>query len=410
MKDITRIPIRLDKLFLLKKTWLVSALYSFAFTVFFFTSLYPWFLWHIEQHLSLLSLICVAGAWILSKTCPKPFTMHRWVWIPTLFYAILRVLVIANKGDNPFSLAVFVNIALTLSLLMADGCLMRRALITTSKVLAVVVIISLSAFLLNFTIHPLPSSTIVYGDMYTFYNFRFFLISEGDIWSSVIRFQSVFIEPAYLAVASVFLLMVQIGEWKRWYNIVLMVAIIVSFSLEGYVLLFMLFFFSKWIQRKNFIRNFLILSGFFSSIIVASFFYNDGDNLFNMLIMQRLEVDDGELSGNNRTTDTFDAEFDSFLHSGDILFGRQMYERFGNSGYKEFIYTKGVVGLFLVIVFYSLILYNPRNKRPALTATAITFIEFMVRAFMLLSSCYLTMFYMAQHYEVPKTLSDDREE
>ena len=87
------------------------------------------------------------------------------------------------------------------------------------------------------------------------------------------------------------------------------------------------------------------------------------------LILIRLEVEDGDIAGNNRVTKNFEHDFDRFLKSDDILFGRKRdMTEFGNSGYKVYIYEKGFVGLFLLIAFYVAATYKARNMRSLLSA------------------------------------------
>ena len=81
-----------------------------------------------------------------------------------------------------------------------------------------------------------------------------------------------------------------------------------------------------------------------SSVTIASFYYNDGDNLLHDLIMVRLEIEDGEMAGDNRVTEDFKVEYENFINSQDILTGRDRdMSDFGNSGYRVFIYDYGLL-------------------------------------------------------------------
>ena len=47
--------------------------------------------------------------------------------------------------------------------------------------------------------------------------------------------------------------------------------------------------------------------------------YNRGDNLVNIFILERLEInDEGKFEGDNRVTEEFDDEFDDFMSSSDF--------------------------------------------------------------------------------------------
>ena len=97
----------------------------------------------------------------------------------------------------------------------------------------------------------------------------------------------------------------------------------------------------------------------------------------------RLEVDDGELAGNNRVTHDFDAEFKNFLESDDLLFGRQKDNVFGDAGYKVFVYDFGFVGLFLLIIFYVTAMFDIKEYRASISAMIIAALIFGVDAFIL---------------------------
>lgn len=83
--------------------------------------------------------------------------------------------------------------------------------------------------------------------------------------------------------------------------------------------------------------KFLSIVILISAIVGGSFIYNDGDNMLHNLIILRLEIDDGEMAGNNRVSKDFSTEYESFLQTSDVVFGRDYdYSNFGDSGYKVF--------------------------------------------------------------------------
>ena len=52
----------------------------------------------------------------------------------------------------------------------------------------------------------------------------------------------------------------------------------------------------------------------------------------------------------------------------------------GNAGYRVFIYEYGLICLFLTIIFYSTMSYNPNDKRAWLAMLAVATAGFWVRA------------------------------
>lgn len=102
---------------------------------------------------------------------------------------------------------------------------------------------------------------------------------------------------------------------------------------------------------------------FLAAICIVAFYYNGGDNLIHDLILMRLEIEDGEMVGDNRVTDDFQMEFDDFLQSSDIFLGREMdWSTFGNSGFRVYIYENGLIGLLLVILLYFLHIHMPETN------------------------------------------------
>ena len=101
------------------------------------------------------------------------------------------------------------------------------------------------------------------------------------------------------------------------------------------------------------------------------------------MIVERLEFDDGKLVGDNRVTGSFEAAYDDFIQSDDILFGRGYDVEdwgFGNAGYRVFIYDNGLFTLFMVALFYLSIVLYCHNRRAALCMLLIAAAAFWVRA------------------------------
>lgn len=126
---------------------------------------------------------------------------------------------------------------------------------------------------------------------------------------------------------------------------------------------------------------FLVMAG------IVAYNYNRGNNLFNMFILERLEInDDGKLAGDNRVTDEFDDEFDDFMSSGDILFGREYSNEkygFGNSGYRVFIYDYGFVFVLMLIFFYIVCTLDSPSTRAKISMFAIGAATFWARSTLL---------------------------
>ena len=398
--------LNIENLFLINKRSLCDFLFVLGVTLAFYESLRPWFLWSLGAYAYIIIAFSLLGYNLLSKDINYNQEYNKKHLLLFCTYTILSLylfFVSPNVTFNHF-ISVALLIVIFYIIFKVDGKLLKKSMKFISKSMACILILSIVGFILYLIGFPLQYQSVEFGeDLYSFANYYFFLTGDDPSFISIPRFQSVFLEPSHMAIAATFLLMTECGEWKRWYNVILLISITISFSLEAYVILLCLFFLNKWIQRKHFMRNIIILISIFAIIVIGSFSYNDGDNMFYNLIVMRMEIDDGDLAGNNRTTDFFDAEYKSFLNSSDIWFGRDMDGSFGNSGYKVFIYENGFIGCFFLIVFYSILLYNKKNKRAAITALALTLIHFVVRAHVMWESCILPMYYMAQWFQYTPT-------
>lgn len=265
--------------------------------------------------------------------------------------------------------------------------------------------ISIFGFVLYLFGFPLPSFSTATGDMmYTFENYYLFLIDDRVFFMLIPRFHSVFLEPGHLGTATTFLLLTQIGHWKKWYNIILIITTLITFSLAAYVLFIMVIFASAWIRHKQFFLKAIGILALLIGVGIGAFFYEQGDNMLFSLIIERMEVDDGKIVGDNRVTESFEAVYEDYIKSDDVLFGREYKIEdfgFGNAGYRVYIYDNGLFGLLLIALFYlSLIIYC-KEPRAVIVMLLIGSAAFWVR------STPLAFYYFLPLYALPNMSKDD---
>ena len=106
-----------------------------------------------------------------------------------------------------------------------------------------------------------------------------------------------------------------------------------------------------------------------------------------------LEVDDGELAGDNRVTDNFMTEYENYIQSSDIVFGRSFeIVECGNAGYRVFFYEHGIVGILLIFMFYTLSLMYTPNKRAFVAVFVVVALYFWATAFMTWVYVYMPLY------------------
>lgn len=409
-------------IFTIKKITLARSFLYVGMLTAYWGALMPWFIWKLSGVYFVISAAFIGASMVLSGTLQdgQMFTRSHFQQPVVAFIALSVVmrLVNGNNVNSYIALSFYVIIFFSLFVLRLEELvrLMRFLCVTMAALLSV----SIPFFFLYLLGFPLPSSPIMNEElMYSFTNFYFFLVDDRSFFFIFPRFHSVFMEPGHLGTASVLLLMTQIGKWKKWYNVVLLVATVLTFSLAAFVLLTLIAFAGVWVNRKRILPKILLLVAFFAIVVVGAIFYNDGDNLLNNLIVERLAIDDGKLAGDNRVTDAFQLEYDDFAASGDILFGREYNMDdfgFGNAGYRVFIYDYGLVSLLLVMVFYACAVFSSKERRAVIAMFVIGVAAFWVRAIPLSFYFFIPMYafaHLGTSYNKPHGISpngDDHEQ
>lgn len=384
---------------------IVRFLFSLGMAIAFLGSMTPWFLWPLGDKFIIPASICflasigVANMLYEKEPTNKSFYCRTSFVIPLLAYAILSFyqLFTQNMTVNAYVVKI-ISFITFFAVFRVRTQEIQRFCDRLTKFMGGFMIVSMSFFLLYLIGIPLPSRDANYVDLYSFTNYYFFLVDDRNMFAIIPRFQSIFVEPGHMGTMTALLLFTQFGKWKRWYNVSLLIATFISFSLAAYGLLVPIIFLSLWIKGQQVIKKGLYALVILASITTASFFYNDGDNLLHDLIMVRLEIEDGEMAGDNRVSDNFKADYESLLQSSDILTGRERNkEAFGNSGYRVFIYDYGLIGLTLLIIFYMTAMYDHRHRKEFLSILIIATLNFIIRGNILQFSIFITLYQVVKN-------------
>lgn len=385
----------MSKLFIIEKRRIAYVLFLLAIFIVFFGSLNAWFTMPLTNYYPVLASFFAMTSYGISRTLQTPiFKEGYWLQPVAAFILISFYLAINNTLNiNAYIKALFSAMMLYF-IFRCDKKLIERLMKDIARILGGILLVSFPFFFLYITGFPLPHVEMDFNDgFYFFSNYFLFLIDDRFLFTLIPRFQSVFLEPAYLGSTCALLLMTQRGKWKRWYNVSLLVGLLLSFSLAGYVYLTVIIFLNLWTERKKIIAKAMAVILLISIIIGGSFIYNEGDNMLHNLIVLRMEVDDGDIVGNDRVTENFDTEYNDFLQSADIMFGREYdYSNFGDSGYKVFFYDYGLIGVFLLLTFYIVAFARYRDFRSWLSAFTILFLIFVVDAFVLWFGRFLPLY------------------
>lgn len=332
--------------------------FEIAMLIAFVGSLNPWPLWGLGQLYVLFSVFFLILAYICS---PSILNFNKGV-ISSVF--VLFVLVFYQAFVNDLNVRGFIYAFLIwiiiCFLLYSRDDLKRNTIVLISKFLAIISAGSLIGFILIFFGgFDFPSTYATFNNgQYEYVNYYLFLLDYRSLSDLVPRFNGIFLEPAHIGVASTMLLYAQFFDFRnKWYNIVLFVTVLFTFSLASYVLLFVGILLIRVVyERKNNVLFVFLFLFVCVLIYISALTYNDGNNMLNELIIRRLQFDEyGNLTGDNRVSAAFKIDYENFLETNDIWFGRDYDPNLyfgGNAGYRVYIYENGIVGLFLVALFY----------------------------------------------------------
>ncbi|MGN0233263.1 MAG: hypothetical protein ACI4B5_02435 [Bacteroidaceae bacterium] len=348
------------------------------------SSLKPWFLWSIDNYCIIIALPLFLLALLINQRLREPLLRRNAVLISTVLFVSISLSMGILGNYNMLGVGLML---LQTPIFYAILRLDRTELIKISDVLSIMMAclmcISIPAFVYHLAGGNLPH-TFVYNEklQYTFDNYYFFMINDSNE-RIIPRFHAFFLEPGHLGTACTFLLLTQIGRWKKWYNLILIFTSIITLSLAAYVLMAMTCVFSLWIRKRKVLIKLLVTGGLFAGFIIGAKVYNDGVNVVNMLIVERLALDEsGKMTGDNRTSDEFTKEFDRYISSGEVLTGGPIpMGKFpwGNAGYRVFVYSYGIITTLLVAIF-ALSVTQGAHTRPKWAMYIIGVASFWVRA------------------------------
>ena len=316
-----------------------------------------------------------------------------WIFVWILFN-MMNIITHHSSLDTFFHRIILTFIIMSVLFLTVDE--MKYLLKALTVCFVVILIVSIPAWILYLLGFPLPYTGPHYHpNGYHIYYDYFFFTADAKVYSTDYnRFSSVFLEPGQMATPCLFLfhLNTRDGKLFRFKNIVLLVGIVLSYSLVGYVLLIASLMVNQLQRSKNrfpmVVMMLLVLGG------LSMYFASHEDNAINELIVSRLEYDEETvISGYNRTSEDFDIHYNNFVGTSNIYFGIHdgddlSWTKYA-SGYKKYIVHNGIVGLSMLMLLM-LMLFWDNNNRSALIFIIIVIVAFFVRD-LLTSPLWLTI-------------------
>lgn len=335
-------------------------LYKLTLFVLYISSLRPWFMEYISS-----TIIFIFGA-----------------VVSLLFYSANKKLFQVNKTNKNIIILLslfFLWNSLRDSIIPAIGYFIEMIplsfLIFTrpevkesifkyiTKGMAIICFITIPFYVLYWFDVPLNYTIIKLNELSYINNYYFFITEHNPVFS--VRFSSIFLEPGFLTFGIIPLLYINKLNIKNISVFVLLISQILSFSLAGFILLFLILIVFSFDKTDKRIRNWSRVS-LFSAIVAISVFVGTikEDSYFYLTLASRLAYNEtsGTIKGNNRTSDDMKYLYDKTKNTPQIIIGHgrdnilSFYERYnmkgGNAGFVIYLMTYGMIGVFFAFLFF----------------------------------------------------------
>lgn len=334
-------------------------------------SLKAWFLWWVPGLAGDMIIFAISIFYLIDAPF-WTFKDNKRVFATVL---LLIMFLQRTEGNLTSYILKFIQTFAVVPLIFLKLQYLNDLLEKFQKVITAILAISLAFWLLHLVGINTPSTSITYGtidrgqgleDQYLFDNHYVFLVNQSWMLKSFavvpdfLRFCSIFLEPGYLAILMVFLLFINRFDINEKRNLLYIATIIATVSLAGVLIgVFAYIAHSAQYTKRGPIGILLLLFVSFSGYYFFKDF-NGGRNFINEGIIERLEVDESKgIAGNNRTTEYFDNQFDTFLKTSDLLggIGAKKVKDIGgaNVGYKTYVMSYGIIGLILFLSYLMVI-------------------------------------------------------
>ena len=180
--------------------------------------------------------------------------------------------------------------------------------------------------------------------------------------SNISRFQSLANEPGLIGTLNALLLFNLNRESYTKEYLILIITGLFTLSLAFYILLILHFL----ISLKS-LKSIAISSLIVSLIVIFAISNQDKSEIQNLIWRIELGKD-----ADNRTSNQFKMEYEEFLDSKECWFGKGLgalnalnIVDGGNDGIYRLTYEVGYIGIFLLIIVYSYIIYSSKGNKSA---------------------------------------------
>ena len=346
--------------------------------VLFLDSMVPWFTFNVNKLvLEGIALLLIIPITAFNNMYDKSFNRAQ------VFLFLFFFLWLAKYNTFYGFINCFVHWGIVVIIIMLSDEYKYGLIRFITKWFGICLFISMIGYILHLAGVPLLHQYVEYGD-YFFDNYYLFLQRE------LYRFQGPVIEPGHLTMGLAPILFLNNYNLKNKYVAVLFVAQLLTFSLAGYICLFVGYLIVSYNSHFRRFASSVLIIGVIFILTITVIQNNIREDLFQVLVLDRLEVVDDRLVGDDRSSLYLDQQFDKVVSSSEIVtgiyFNHELSEK-GVAGFKLFFTQFGLIGiLLLLLAYFSTLLNCYSHKRE-------TFLFIMFLLMLLYQNAYPSWFF-----------------
>ena len=332
----------------------------FLLVILMLLSMNPWFTYFYMSSTTKMLMASVLAFWAFMSSRQYYTFSGNWVSIPILF---VLAIFINSRGNLNAYLGDFFHCIPFLFFIYAHDDYKSALLDVFNKVFWWIVAVSLFFWLLFLAGIPFPHDSLI-SETYSYENYYFFLGNIHSVKGIIPRFCSIFLEPGYVACYIAFMLYINKYNFRDWHNGVYFVALIMTFSMAGWLLFFVGIF--PYVRQNGRLRWAYLLS-LVGIMIIYFNLINSSDNNISVLVGDRIRFEDGAMAGYNRANLELKEYWEKhFWNSDNIWWGLgERYSTqfdFGSSvDMRAYIIRYGLVATLLYVIFMLVCLWRYRS-------------------------------------------------
>lgn len=278
--------------------------------------------------------------------------------LPTIY--VILILFKDSSNFDYFSYSIITILGIYLYLLLSDR-IKRKIVELFYEIVLISIVLSIIAYL--YTLLGLPVKTVSYYTLvyktHFYYQFGPLAILNSD---GLLRMCGPFNEGGNLGTVCAFLYAIFDNKNTKIEKIILIVGIALSFSLAGWLLL-LIYWLGDLISKKQLKSGIIIVAIIVAVLILPTIDF--GNDYINSFVQRFAITSEGGLSGDNRTWEGFDRQYDSIVNSEKKWWGTGLeYEVADGSSYKRYIIIYGYFGTLLLAMpwLFTCIRYGWKRK------------------------------------------------